>query len=122
MIIAGPGIKPKGFEPARAHVFDILPTVLELAGLPASSAPDESVPIRGRSLVPVLTGQADEVYGAKDAVGIEVATNAALYKGDWKLQKCRRHLATVNGVFIISTKTSLKATTSNITIRIFLPN
>ena len=87
MIIAGPGIKPKGFEPARAHVFDILPTVLELAGLPASSAPDESVPIRGRSLVPVLTGQADEVYGAKDAVGIEVATNAALYKGDWKLQK-----------------------------------
>lgn len=87
MIIAGPGIKPKDFEPARAHVFDILPTVLELAGLPASSAPDEPVPIRGRSLVPVLTGQADEVYTTNDAVGIEVATNAALYKGNWKLQK-----------------------------------
>lgn len=87
MIIAGPGIKPKDFEPARAHVFDILPTVLELVGLPARSASNEPVPIRGRSLVPVLTGQADEVYGAEDAVGIEVATNAALYKGDWKLQK-----------------------------------
>ena len=37
--------------------------------------------------MPVLTGQADEVYTANDAVGIEVATNAALYKGDWKLQK-----------------------------------
>ena len=87
MIIAGPGIKPKDFEPARAHVFDILPTVLELVGLPARSASNEPVPIRGRSLVPVLTGQADEVYDSEDAVGIEVATNAALYKGDWKLQK-----------------------------------
>ena len=87
MIIAGPGIKPKDFEPARAHVFDITPTVLDLVGLPASSTANEVVPIRGRSLVPVLSGQANEVYGADDAIGIEVATNAALYKGDWKLQK-----------------------------------
>ena len=92
MIIAGPGIKNRGiknsgFEPARAHVFDIAPTVLDLAGLPAISAANEPVPIRGRSLVPVLSGKAEEVYGPKDPVGIEVATNAALYKGDWKLQK-----------------------------------
>jgi arylsulfatase/uncharacterized sulfatase len=58
-----------------------------LVGLPARSTANEAVPIRGRSLVPVLSGQADEVYGADDAIGIEVATNAALYKGDWKLQK-----------------------------------
>ena len=92
MIIAGPGIENRGIEnsgfaPARAHVFDIVPTVLDLAGLPATSAPNEPVPIRGRSLVPVLSGKAGEVYGAEDPVGIEVATNAALYKGDWKLQK-----------------------------------
>ena len=87
MIIAGPGIKARDFEPARAHVFDIVPTVLELAGLASRSAPDEPVAIRGRSLVPVLSGEADSVYGPNDAIGIEVATNAALYKGDWKLQK-----------------------------------
>lgn len=87
MIIAGPGVPQRNFLGARAHVFDIVPTVLDLAGLPAGSAPDETVPISGRSLVPVLTGAAQEVYGTEDAVGIEVATNAALYKGDWKLQK-----------------------------------
>ena len=36
MIIAGQALNPK-FEPARAHVFDILPTVTELVGLPARS-------------------------------------------------------------------------------------
>jgi arylsulfatase A-like enzyme len=87
MIIAGPGVEARGFVPARAHVFDIVPTVLDLAGLPSAPDPNEAVPIRGRSLVPVLTGQANEVYTAEDAVGMEVATNAALYKGDWKLQK-----------------------------------
>ena len=87
MIIAGPGIKKKDFEPARAHVFDIAPTVLDLAGLPASSGPNEPVPMRGRSLAPILTGDAAAVYGDQDAVGMEVATHATLYKGDWKLQK-----------------------------------
>jgi arylsulfatase/uncharacterized sulfatase len=68
-------------------VFDIVPTVLELAGLSPVSEPNESVPIRGRSLAPLLTGDRDEIYGEDNAVGMEVAANAALYKGDWKLQK-----------------------------------
>ena len=87
MIIAGPRIQAKGFVAARSHVFDIVPTVLELAGLSPISDPNESVPIRGRSLAPLLTGDRDEIYGEDKAVGMEVAANAALYKGDWKLQK-----------------------------------
>ena len=94
--------------PARAHVFDIVPTVLDLAGLPSAPDPNEAVPMRGRSLVPVLTGQANEVYTAEDAVGMEVATNAALYKGDWKLQKMPTVNDMARGIFTIWPATPAK--------------
>jgi arylsulfatase/uncharacterized sulfatase len=89
LIIAGPGVPATPVVHARAHVADILPTILDLLGVPAA-APPTALPLRGRSLKPALVGDVDEVYGVGDAVGLEVAGNAALFRGPYKLVKMPR--------------------------------
>ncbi len=81
LIITGPGITPRPIITAKSFVTDLAPTVLDLIGLDAAAAMD------GRSLGPVLRGQKQEVYGAEEAIGIEVAGNAALFKGPYKLTR-----------------------------------
>ncbi len=83
LIMAGPGV-PQGAQIDSFSVMtDITPTLIEMAGgqIPEGGAK----PVTGRSLVPVLSGAAGDTYGPRDAVGIEVAGNAALYRGDYKL-------------------------------------
>jgi arylsulfatase/uncharacterized sulfatase len=87
MVIAGPGVPATPVIQARAHMMDIVPTVLDLANVPLVPAPAGEPQVRGRSLVPVLTGAVAEVYGPDDAVSLEVAGNAALYRGPYKLVK-----------------------------------
>ena len=84
LIMSGPGITP-GRVDSFAMVTDITPTLLEMVD--AGPAPEGSVSIDGRSLLPVLTGSAPSVYGPDDAVGIEVSGNSALYKGPWKITR-----------------------------------
>ncbi len=82
LIVAGPGVAPARID-ARAFVTDIAPTLLERAGV---VVPDgERVPMSGRSLAPVLGGQAESVRGPDYVIGIEVSGNSALYRGDYKL-------------------------------------
>ena len=82
LIISGAGIAASsGFNSALSFVTDIAPTIAELAGHDALGSMD------GRSLVPVLTGLTDEIYGDDEAVGMEVAGNAALFKGRYKLTR-----------------------------------
>ncbi|HBO14055.1 MAG TPA: arylsulfatase [Halieaceae bacterium] len=78
LIIAGVG-RPQ-LSDAFTVAPDIAPTLLELAG---RSDPQDG--LDGRSLVPLLHGEADSVYGPDEAVGLEVAGNAALYRGQYKL-------------------------------------
>ena len=87
MVIAGPGVPATDVVHARAHIMDVVPTVLDLAGVPLVPSPAGAPPVRGRSLVPILRGTAAEVYGSDDAVAVEVAGNAALYRGSYKLVK-----------------------------------
>lgn len=82
MIVSGPGIETLGFVGGRSQVADIAPTLLDAAGV--TFTPDE---FYGRSLMPMLTGQADEVYGEKDSFAFEVSGTAALYRGNWKIAK-----------------------------------
>ncbi|MFU8815538.1 MAG: arylsulfatase [Pseudomonadales bacterium] len=71
---------------ALSFVTDITPTLLDYAGL--DPAPDDgTVAITGRSLLPVLRGDRDAVYGPEEAVGIEAAGNAALLRGDHKITR-----------------------------------
>jgi arylsulfatase A-like enzyme len=85
MLMAGPGIAADKAVNAAAFVQDITPTLIDLVG-GAPAIPDTK-PISGRSLAPILSGQAQAVYGATDAVGVEVSGNAAITKGDYTLVK-----------------------------------
>lgn len=82
LLVSGPGIRDLGLTDARAHVVDIAPTVAEIAGV--AYAPDE---IDGRSLMPLLSGAVDSVYGETDEFAIEVSGAAALYRGDLKITR-----------------------------------
>ncbi len=85
LIMAGPGI-PAGRVGSAALVTDVMPTLLELAGT-VPDAPAGTVPMTGRSLVPVLQGQAAYTYGADEPVAMEVSGNSALYLGDYKITR-----------------------------------
>ncbi|MEM7741167.1 MAG: arylsulfatase [Pseudomonadota bacterium] len=83
LIIAGSGVKRGAIYQGRAFITDIAPTLLDMAAVPLGPADDK--PMDGRSLVPILRGDADEVYATEEPVAIEVAGNATLYQGPYKL-------------------------------------
>jgi arylsulfatase A-like enzyme len=71
-----------------AYVTDLAPTILELAGVAApkgSFAGRRVESISGKSLLPLVSGKAERVHGAGDAIGYELGGNSALFKGDFKL-------------------------------------
>lgn len=80
-IMSGPGIAAQPRIDANAFVTDVAPTMLDFAGVGSG----DGMAMTGRSLRPLLAGTADRVYPADTAVGMEVAGNAALYRGDYKL-------------------------------------
>jgi arylsulfatase A-like enzyme len=73
-----------------AHVKDIVPTLLEVAG---AAAPNGSYQGRevlrpdGASLLAHLDGKAPRVHAPDEAIGYELAGNSSLVKGDLKLVK-----------------------------------
>lgn len=73
-----------------AHVKDIVPTLLELAG---AKVPDgryqgrEVLRPEGASMLAHLDGAAAHVHAPDEAIGYELGGNAALFKGDYKLVK-----------------------------------
>lgn len=89
LILAGRGIARAQMTDAFSYITDIAPTILELAGV-AATAEFEGTAVKemtGRSLMPLLSGTATRVRGESDAVGIEAAGNAALFRGDYKLTR-----------------------------------
>lgn len=85
-IVAGPGIPAGGRHTAPAFLTDIVPTLLELTGTPVAETAG-TVPITGQSMVPVLSGTAARVHAEDRPIGVEVAGNAALFKGDFKIMR-----------------------------------
>lgn len=61
-------------------ITDITPTILDLAGVGRAA-----INLPGHSLMPILTGQRDQLREADDVVGYELGGNKALFKGDYKL-------------------------------------
>jgi len=89
LIIAGEKLPLKQvLSNAFTYVTDITPTILELTGV---SAPAQRYggrpiePIIGRNLLPLLQGKVERVYSEQDAIGYEMAGNAALFQGDYKI-------------------------------------
>ena len=91
LIVAGvPGMRANRVSSAFVHVTDIVPTLLELAGIKAHAGQYQGKavePLIGSSLLPVLHGQAQRVHPPEQTIGYELSGSAALFKGDYKLVK-----------------------------------
>ena len=83
LIFSGPGLDGTRRVDAFSFVTAVTPTILDLAR--GDVGEDGAVPMTGRSLLPLLRGETDAVYGPDTPVGIEVSGQAALFKGDYKL-------------------------------------
>ena len=82
LVITGPGVTASGIVHAPIHVADLVPTLLDAAGV-SYDADD----FYGRSAMPVLTGAAKTSYSDEESFGFEVSGNAALYRGNWKITR-----------------------------------
>jgi len=80
LVIAGPGIEASGIQDAPVHVADLMPTLLDAAGVDYDASA-----LYGRSIAPLLNGQTRETRLKDESFGVEVSGNAALYRGQWKL-------------------------------------
>ena len=89
LIMTGASI-PARAQPNSAftYVTDITPTILDLAGVAPPKARYGGRPVEaisGRSLLPLLRGEAERVYREDEPIGYELGGNAALFQGDYKL-------------------------------------
>lgn len=93
LVISGKGITEKGkMTNAFAYVTDIAATILEISGVnpPRGNYHGRKVePMVGKSLVPLTKGGVDRIYSDDETVGYELAGNAALFKGEYKIVKNR---------------------------------
>lgn len=81
---AGLKTKPGSIDPTPAHLVDVLPTLLDVAGAKApTSWPDrELTPMSGISLAPILSG---EKIASRPPIHFQFGPNRGLRDGDWKL-------------------------------------
>jgi arylsulfatase len=86
LLVTGPGVEGGRIVPAFSYVTDIMPTLLEMAGVEHPTEYEGSTvePMRGRSLAGVLSGTSTEVYGADALVGGEMGGGKWIRRGDFK--------------------------------------
>ena len=83
-IIRYPRLVPQGERTDEfAFVLDVVPTLLELAGV--TPAQNDKAPLMGRSMAALLSGKAKQVHADGESIGYEAAGGAALYRGSYKL-------------------------------------
>jgi arylsulfatase len=86
LIISGPGVDGSRRISAFSYVTDIMPTIIEMAGVdhPKQFRGRKVEPLRGRSLTGVLTGTESRVYAADDFIGGEMQNGKWMRQGDFK--------------------------------------
>jgi arylsulfatase len=86
LIISGPGVKGGRQTDAFAYVTDIMPTMLEMAGLehPKTFNGNKVEPMRGHSMTGVLSATRKEVYAANEFQGGEMQNGKWMRQGDLK--------------------------------------
>lgn len=85
--VAGPGVAAGRIVSSALHVRDVLPTLLELAGVQAvtpTSAPAAETLSGGRSWVPILAGQRDSIRSPDNALAWELFFRRGIRRGQWK--------------------------------------
>ena len=82
LIVTAPGrIDAGSISSADIHILDMYPTLLDLAGAGEADRETEL----GRSIVPLLEGEADHVREPGDQFGLELLGRRALISDDWKI-------------------------------------
>ncbi len=93
MIIAGPGVERRR---EIAHQFttlmDLAPTIYEAAQTqyPESFNEKPLYPLKGASLLPFTTGEAEQIHDPDYVFALEHGGRAMLRKGDWKITNLSR--------------------------------
>jgi arylsulfatase len=83
-----------GMSHSFTHVSDIMPTLLDLADIDHPSSANTEVPgMMGKSLLPLLHGQAAEIY-PNEGIGYELHGLCAYIKGDWKILRMPKPFGT----------------------------
>ena len=89
LIIAGKSIPQRPqITNALTYVTDIPATVLDIANVTPPDSRYGGRPVEsmiGRSLLPLIHGDIERVYSETDVIGYELAGNAALFQGDYKI-------------------------------------
>jgi arylsulfatase len=90
LIVSGPIVKRgKGsINRGQVHVADIMPTLLEVAGVPYPKTVNghDSPPLMGKSWVRLLAGEEESPRSGQDYLAWEIFGNRALRQGDWKVR------------------------------------
>ncbi len=86
LMIAGPGVKGGHQVDGFFYVTDIMPTILEMAGVehPKEFQGRKIEPMRGRSLSGVLSASKTELYGVDEYVAGEMLNGKWVRKGEYK--------------------------------------
>lgn len=86
LIIAGPGVEGGRLVGSLAYVTDIMPTILEGAGLshPGQFRGRTVEPMRGRSLRGVLSASEESTYTADDVIAGEMMNGKWVIQGNYK--------------------------------------
>jgi len=93
MIVRHPKTKNGGrYSGALTQAMDIAATVLATASTdhPGTMYKERDIhALQGRSLLPILSAQANQIYADDEAIVIELLGNSAAIMGDWKLMRVR---------------------------------
>ncbi|EEE46611.2 arylsulfatase [Roseibium alexandrii] len=86
LILSGPGIPEGAKAHAFAYVWDILPTLLDLTGVeyPDSIDGRPILPLRGRTMKPLLNGSSKVLYQPDEFVGGEMNGDKWMRQGGYK--------------------------------------
>jgi arylsulfatase A-like enzyme len=86
LLIAGPGIKSGHQIDAFAYVWDIVPTILDIAAVdyPTEFQGHAVEAPRGRSMLGLLDGSQERIYGDDEFVGGEMGNGKWMRQGDFK--------------------------------------
>jgi arylsulfatase len=76
-------VEEGGRSDAFAYVLDVVPTLLDLAGVKPTK--DVGSPLDGRSMAPLLAGKSSQIHPDNEPIGYEAAGGAAVYRGNFKL-------------------------------------
>lgn len=86
LLIAGPGIKKGKQNDAFVYVWDIMPTILDMAGVkyPTKLKGQKIEAMRGRSMIGLLDSTKEEIYSLDEFVGGEMGGGKWMRQGAFK--------------------------------------